>query len=48
MFIHRYATTTNLVEQMWEYVKYIFLDGNVNKRLDELIIAIIGHPEKSL
>jgi hypothetical protein len=36
------------MEHMWEYVKYTLLHGKVNKRLDELIIAIVGHPETCL
>jgi hypothetical protein len=48
MFKHGHANTTNLVERMWEYVKYTLLDGKVNMRLDELITAIVGHPETSL
>ena len=44
MFRHRHANTTNLVERMWQYVKYTLLDGKVNRRLDELIFAIIGNP----
>ena len=34
-----------LVERMWQYVKYILLGGKVNRRLDDLILAIIGNPE---
>jgi hypothetical protein len=45
MFRHGYVNTTNLVERMWHYVKYTLLDGKVNCRLDELILAIIGNPE---
>jgi hypothetical protein len=48
MFRHGHANTTNLVERMWEYVKYTLLNGKVNRRLDELIIAIIGHPKIGL
>jgi hypothetical protein len=48
MFRHGHANTTNLVERMWEYVKYTLLDGKVNMRLDELIIAIVGHPKTGL
>jgi hypothetical protein len=48
MFRHGHANTTNLVERMWEYVKYTLLDGKVNRRLDELIIAIVGHPKTGL
>jgi hypothetical protein len=29
-------------------VKYTLLDGKVNMKLDELIIAIVGHPETGL
>jgi hypothetical protein len=28
---------------MWRYVKYTLLDGKVNRRLDELILALIGN-----
>jgi hypothetical protein len=45
MFRHGHVNTTNLVEQMWHYVKYTLLDGKVNRRLDELIFALIGNPE---
>jgi hypothetical protein len=45
MFRHGHVNTTNLVERMWHYVKYMLLDGKVNHRLDELILAIIGNPE---
>ena len=45
MFRHGHANTTNLVERMWQYVKYTLLDGKVNRRLDELIYAIIGDPD---
>jgi hypothetical protein len=42
------ANTTNLVEHMWKYVKYTLLDGKVNRRLDALIIAIVGYLETGL
>jgi hypothetical protein len=45
MFRHGHVNTTNLMECMWHYVKYTLLDGNVNRRLDELTLAIIGNPE---
>ena len=45
MFPHGYANTTNLVECMWQYMKYTLLDGKVNCRLNDLILAIIGNPE---
>jgi hypothetical protein len=45
MFRHGHVNTTNLVERMWHYVKYTLLDGKVNYRLDELILAIFGNPE---
>jgi hypothetical protein len=45
MFRHGHVNTTNLVERMWHYAKYTFLDGKMNHRLDELILAIIGNPE---
>ena len=48
MFKHRHANTTNLVEHMWEYVKYTVLDGKMNMRLDEFIIANIGYLEIGL
>jgi hypothetical protein len=48
MFKHGYANTTNLVERMWEYVKYTLLDGKMNMRLNEFFIAIVDHPKTSL
>ena len=45
MFPYGHANTTNLVERMWQYVKYTLLGGKVNRRLDDLILAIIGNPE---
>jgi hypothetical protein len=48
IFKHGHTNTTNLVEHMWEYVKYTILDGKVNMRLDEFFIAIVDHPETSL
>lgn len=45
MFKHAHVNTTNLAERMWQYIKYTLLNGKVNRRLDELIIALIGHPE---
>jgi hypothetical protein len=45
MFRHGHVNTTNLVQHMWHYVKYTLLNGKVNRRLDELILAIIGNPE---
>ena len=45
MFPHGHANTTNLLERMWQYVKYTLLDGKVNRRLDDLILAIIGNLE---
>jgi hypothetical protein len=45
MFRHGHVNTTNLVERMWNYVKYTLLDGKVNHRLNELILAIISNPE---
>ena len=30
---------------MWQYVKYTLLDGKVNRRLHELVIALIGNPD---
>jgi len=43
MFRHGHANTTNLVECMWQYIKYTLLDGKVNRRLDELVFALIGN-----
>ena len=45
MFPHGHANTTNLIERMWQYVKYTLLGGKVNCRLEDLILAIIGNPE---
>ena len=47
MFPHGHANTINLVERMWQYVKYTLLGGKVNCRLDDLILAIIGNLETS-
>ena len=47
MFPNGYANTANLVEHMWQYVKYTLLGGKVNYRLDDLILAIIGNLETS-
>jgi hypothetical protein len=48
MFRYGHANTTNLMKCMWKYLKYTLLNGKVNRRLDELIIAIVGHPETGL
>ena len=47
MFPHGHVNTINLVECMWQYVKYTLLSGKVNRRLDDLILAIIGNLETS-
>ena len=42
LYQHVYMNTTNLVERLWHYIKYILLRKKVNRRLDTLVWAIIG------
>jgi hypothetical protein len=42
MFEHRFVNTTNLVERLWQYIKYTLLKKQVNRRLDTLVWALIG------
>ena len=44
LFPHGFVDTTNLVEKMWHFIKYTLLRIKVNRRLDELVLAIIGDP----
>ena len=34
--------TTNHIERHWEWIKYILLQGKVNRSLRDLIVAIIA------
>ena len=42
LFSHGFVDTTNLVERMWHFIKYTLLRRKVNRRLDELVLSIIG------
>ena len=44
LFFHGFVDTTNLVERMWHFIKYTLLQTKVNRRLDELVLSIIGDP----
>ena len=34
--------TINHIERHWEWIKYILLQGKVNRALRDLIVAIVG------
>jgi actin-related protein len=42
MFEHRFVNTTNLVERLWQYIKYTLFKKQVNCKLDILVWALIG------
>jgi hypothetical protein len=44
LFPHEFVDTTNLVERMWHFIKYTLLRRKFNRRLDELVLSIIGDP----
>ena len=42
LYEHEFVNTTNLVKRLWHFIKYTLLDKKVNRRLDQLIWALIG------
>ncbi|MCO5611745.1 hypothetical protein L7F22_066003 [Adiantum nelumboides] len=43
LFLHGNVDTTNLVERLWQYVKYTLLEARINRSLLELIHALVGN-----
>ena len=41
LYEHGFMNTTNLVERLWHFIKYTLLDKKVNRRLNQLIWALI-------
>jgi hypothetical protein len=41
LYEHGFVNTKNLVERLWHFIKYTLLDKKVNRRLDQLIWALI-------
>lgn len=42
LFSHRNVDTTNLVERLWQYVKYTLLDAKINRSVLVLLHALVG------
>ena len=47
MFQLKHTNITNLVEHMWQYVKYTLSYEKMNCRLNNLILAMFGNPKRS-
>lgn len=45
LFPHGSVDTTNLVERLWEYIKYTLLDGKINRSVLVLLHALVGNSE---
>ncbi|MCO5583846.1 hypothetical protein L7F22_037761 [Adiantum nelumboides] len=43
VFLHGNVDTINLVERLWQYVKYTLLEARINRSLLELIHALVGN-----
>ncbi|KAI5062430.1 hypothetical protein GOP47_0022969 [Adiantum capillus-veneris] len=41
LFPHGHVETTNLVERLWQYIKYILLDARINQSAFDLLHALI-------
>lgn len=42
LFNHGNVDTTNLVERLWQYIKYTLLDARINRSILELLHSIVG------
>ena len=42
LFPHGGMETTNLVERLWQHIKYTLLDGQINRNIRDLLIALVG------
>lgn len=42
LFPHGNVDTTNLVERLWQYIKYTLLDGKINRSVLVLLHALVG------
>lgn len=42
LFPHGNVDTTNLVERLWQYIKYTLLDAKINRSLLVLVHALVG------
>lgn len=42
MFPHGKVDTTNLIERLWQYIKYTLLDARINRSILELLHALVG------
>lgn len=42
LFPHGYVDTTNLVERLWQYIKYTLLDAKINRPILSLLHAFVG------
>ena len=42
LFSHKNVETTNLVERLWQYVKYTLLDAQINRSAIDLLHALVG------
>ena len=42
LFNHGNVDTTNLVERLWQYIKYTLLDARINRSILELLHALVG------
>ena len=42
LFNHGNVDTTNLVERLWQYIKYTLLNAQINRSLVDLLHALVG------
>ena len=42
LFNHGNVDTTNLVERLWQYIKYTLLEARINRSIVELLHALVG------
>ena len=42
LFNHGNVDTTNLVERLWQYIKYTLLEARINRSIVELLYALVG------
>lgn len=45
LFNYGNVDTTNLVERLWQYIKYTLLDARINRSILDLLHALVGKSE---